>query len=43
MQTNQKPTYIDTLDPDIFTYIRYGDYADRLPRAYGTGVPAGSL
>ena len=31
MQTNQKPTYIDTLDPDIFTYIRYGDYADRYP------------
>lgn len=24
-------TYIDRLDPDIFTYINYGDYADRYP------------
>ena len=31
MQTNQKPTYIDALDPAVFTYIRYGDYADRYP------------
>jgi len=24
-------TYIDALDPTIFTYIQYGDYADRYP------------
>ena len=24
-------TYIDRLDPDIFTYIQYGDYANRYP------------
>ena len=24
-------TYIDALDPTVFTYIQYGDYADRYP------------
>ena len=31
MSSTHKETYIDALDPDIFTYIQYGDYADRYP------------
>ena len=31
MSSTQKETYIDALDPTIFTYIQYGDYADRYP------------
>lgn len=31
MNDTQKKTYIDLLDPSVFTYIQYGDYADRYP------------
>lgn len=31
MNSTHKETYIDALDPTIFTYIQYGDYADRYP------------
>ena len=31
MSSTQKETYIDALDPTIFTYIQYGDYVDRYP------------
>ena len=31
MGRHAKGTYIDALDPAIFTYIQYGDYADRYP------------
>ena len=31
MSSTQKETYIDALDPTIFTYIQYADYADRYP------------
>ena len=31
MSSTHKETYIDALDPNIFTYIQYGDYADRYP------------
>jgi len=31
VSSTHKETYIDALDPDIFTYIQYGDYADRYP------------
>ncbi|WP_313991320.1 glutathionylspermidine synthase family protein [uncultured Selenomonas sp.] len=39
MQTNQKPTYIDALDSAIFTYIQYGDYADRYPAHTAQAFP----
>lgn len=31
MERVHTDTYIDALDPAIFTYIQYGDYADRYP------------
>ena len=31
MNRMTKESYIDALDPTIFTYIQYGDYADRYP------------
>ena len=31
MSSTQKETYIDALDPAVFTYIQYADYADRYP------------
>ena len=39
MQTNQKPTYIDALESAIFTYIQYGDYADRYPAHTAQAFP----
>ena len=32
-------TYIDRLDPRIFTYIQYGDYADRYPAHTAQAFP----
>ena len=32
-------TYIDRLDPNVFTYIRYGDYADRYPTHTAQAFP----
>ena len=31
MSNTHRETYIDALDPSIFTYIQYADYADRYP------------
>ena len=31
MNSIPKETYIDALDPDIFTYVQYSDYTDRYP------------
>ena len=39
MNSTQKETYIDALDPDIFTYIQYGDYTDRYPTHTVQGFP----
>jgi len=34
-----KATYIDRLDADIFSYIQYGDYADRYPTHTAEAFP----
>ncbi len=31
MSSTHRATYIDALDPTVFTYIQYADYADRYP------------
>ena len=31
MSNTHRENYIDLLDPRVFTYIQYADYADRYP------------
>lgn len=38
--TGREPSYIDGLDPAIFSFIQYEDYADRYPTLTAQGFPA---
>ena len=38
--TGREPSYIDGLDPAIFSFIQYEDYTDRYPTLTAQGFPA---